>query len=117
MSAFYKELATNAGALLAEYGQQMSLIRTIGGTIDPVTGQTTGITVTLPVIGIVSAMPEALVNGTSVLGTDMQITIDNQEQPAPDDVVQVGATRYKVMRVNAVAPAGYPVIYKLQARL
>ena len=117
MSAFYYKMAKTAKNLIRKYGQAVSITRTTGEVINPVTGVTTaGTTETFLPNGILKPYNDDLVDGTRILKTDLELTLDDTVKPMTSDKPIVNSEIFTVVGNVEISPAGTPLIYKLQVR-
>ena len=75
--SFYAEMAGVAAELMGEFGQVITVNRTTGGSIDPVTGTVTpGATTTLTANGVLRPYPDALIDGTRITASDRMLVME-----------------------------------------
>lgn len=116
---FYSDLAASALALLEEYGQSVTLSRTVRGAYStstgaPATGTTTTYTGTAAMFEYVQR-DEA--NSDVRAGDQMAyIATDGMVLPRTGDTVTVGGTTYSVITGQQINPAGTAVLYQAQLR-
>ena len=121
MTIDYAEIAAGALESIAEAGQPVTLhiAGTAGGGY-------------LPGVGVVESMPapdatgigalfgykQMHIDGTNILHGDQRLLLAPQieDEPVTGNTMTVGGVRYNVVRVERVAPAGIPVLYKVQLR-
>ena len=117
MNAFYARRAAGVAKLLARRGQTISVTRTAGGSVHPVTGVVTpGTTQTLSAKGIMRPYPDKLIDGTRITASDREVILDDSFEPALTDLLQIGGQSWSVQEVTAVNPAGTPIVYRVRAR-
>lgn len=115
--AFYNSLAATAAKLITKFGAVGTIKRTTGGSVDPVTGNTTaGTTVTYSPNTIVQKYADALVDGTRILSSDRLIILDNTIEPLTTDKITVRGEDWTIVNVTESRPAGVPLVYFVQAR-
>jgi hypothetical protein len=130
MSVDYSGIAQNADALLADFGQTVTVTSKTAGAYDPATG-TSAITTTTKT-GYAVLLDYARVDtgklnadGSPVLITDKQcylsvLTGDGNSMPEPTPdmtlITDVGGTIYTVKNLKKISPAGTPVLYELNVR-
>lgn len=115
----YARMQGIATKLLTDFGkpQHIQIKRTTGGTFDPVLGETTGATVnTIDLVGVVTRVPDKLVDDTRVLKTDRMVVIDFANTPRMDDELVIGGKQAQIVDIIEVSPAGTPLIYKVITR-
>ncbi len=101
---FYSDLAASALALLEEYGQTVTLSRTVRGAYDPATGA--------PAAGTTTTY-----TGTAAVFDYDQVAYlatDGVVLPLSGDTMTAGGVVYTVIRATQVNPAGTAVLYNVQ---
>lgn len=115
--AFYNSMAATASKLITKFGAQGTIKRTTGGSIDPVTGDTTaGTTVTYTPNTIVQKYADELIDGTRILSSDRLIILDNTIEPLTTDKITIRGEDWTIISVSESRPAGIPLVYFVQAR-
>jgi len=115
--AFYNSMAATASKLITKFGAQGTIKRTTGGSIDPVTGDTTaGTTVTYTPNTIVQKYADELIDGTRILSSDRLIILDNTIEPLTTDKITIRGEDWTIVSVSESRPAGIPLVYFVQAR-
>lgn len=117
MTAFYDDMAATATELLTEFGKALQLRRASAGTYDPVTGTTTGATITYAdIIGIFIRITQDYAATNEVQQGDRLMVIGPSVAPQMTDKVVVGASALTIVNIVPINPAGTPLAYKLQVR-
>lgn len=125
MSEFYEGLRDNtASPLIAQYGQDMALVRNTGGTYDPVTGYDVGATKEeLPVKGVLTELTEGSSfssNGQSVssniLVGDRMVLLAATQELQDGDQLKIGSEIWTVVDYKAINPGGVTVVYEVHVR-
>lgn len=118
MAIDYAEIAAGALESIADAGQPVTLHRK--GPPGPfVPGQPVTPTVLdYPGTGALFGYKQRDIDGTLIKHGDQRLLLAPQIEVSPKtgDTVTVGTKVYNVVDVGIVAPAGVPVIYKLQLR-
>jgi hypothetical protein len=115
--AFYNRMAATASKLLAKFGSEVSVSRTTGGSVNPVTGAITpGATTTLKAQGIISEFDTKLVDGTAIRYGDRLLIIDNTFEPLMTDRPLIGSQQWNIVSIEAKKPAGVAVVYMIHVR-
>lgn len=118
MAIDYDEIASGALESIAEVGQPVTLHRK--GPPGPfVPGQpVTPTVIDYPGTGALFGYKQRDIDGTLIKHGDQRLLLAPQIEVTPKtgDTVTVGAKVYNVVDVGIVAPAGVPVLYKLQLR-
>lgn len=118
MSDFYTQMAATASRLIGKYGQAISIKRTTGESVDPVTGiVTAGTTSTLATTGILQRYPDALIDGTRILTADRLAMLAPTREPALTDKLAFGGKDWPIVSIQTANPAGTPLVYFVQVRL
>ena len=118
MSDFYPRMAATASRLIGKYGQAISIKRTTGDTIDPVTGITTaGTSSTLTTTGILQRYPDSLIDGTRILTSDRLAILAPTFEPTLEDTLSFGGKDWTIASIQTANPAGTPLVYFVQVRL
>lgn len=95
----------------------MTLKRTTPGTIDPITDEETGATVTYAdVRGVFTKIGTDYAMTHEVQSGDRMAVIDASAKPELTDKLVIGASALSIVNIIAVNPAGTPVAYKLHVR-
>lgn len=125
---FYSDMATAATRLVTQFGKSMLLRRTVGATINPVTGTRSGGTVTnLAVTGLFTKLTTkdiqrvASIGGSAqtvdrLNGSEVVIKLTAAVEPLRSDRVVDGADMYEIVDVDEANPAGTVIGYSLIAR-
>ena len=120
MAIDYAEIAAESLESIAEAGQSVTLHK--AGTDDVYIpgGQPGGVTLArdIPGIAAVFGYKQSAIDGVQILQGDQRMLLAPQiaEEPRKGDTVTANGKTYNVMAVERVAPAGVPVLYKLQLR-
>ena len=116
----YDEIAAGTLDSLTEAGQPVMLHKpgTEGGYV-PGVGFVEGSPARdLPGTGAVVGYKQQHIDGTRILQGDQQLLLAPQieAEPVTGDTATAGGVTYNVISVQRVAPAGVPVLYKVQLR-
>jgi len=116
--SFYGDMAATALSLLATYGAPVTLNRSSGGQIHPVTGDVIPATVAaLATTGIIKPYPDEVIDGVRVLASDRELVLSNQQQPLPSDKPVIGGEQWSIVGIKTIKPDGVtPVVYFAQVR-
>jgi hypothetical protein len=116
--AFYNRLAATASKLLTKFGGVVSVSRTTGGSVDPITGAVTpGSTTTLTAKGLITDFDTKLMDGTAIQHGDRLLVIDNTFEPLMTDRPVIGSQQWNIVSIMAKQPANVAVVYMVQVRL
>lgn len=114
---FYAEMADVATELLTEFGQTVTITRTTGGSIDPVTGvETPGTTAVYSPVGVLKPYPNRLIDGTRIKAGDRELIVDDTVEPLLTDAITVNGEALVAQEIEVVSPAGTPIVYKIRVR-
>jgi hypothetical protein len=116
----YAPLAATARALLAEFGQEVTLTRTTAGTYDPVTGTTSGAatdteTAYAAILPVGSnEVGQAMGEGNMIRSDDRKAIIEATDAAVSElqTLTDAAGVVWNIEVVNPVAPSGEAVIYK-----
>ena len=115
--SFYSELATTAARLLTEKGETAIFSRTSPGTFDPVTGTSSGQTVTTFTAKVYpSDFSVSQVNGNSILAGDKKLIVEAGNKPAVNDRVSLSGIVTTVISFESIGLTSDEVIYVVQSR-
>jgi hypothetical protein len=120
MSLDLSSVATQLlGSLASNADGYIVLRRETGGLVDPITGDyTSGETEDYDLVGAVTAISDALVDGTRIQSGDVMVTVDNQIAPAITDTLLINDVEHQIVPpIRTVSHAGTVQVYKIQARL
>lgn len=121
--AFYDDMADLASEMLAEFGQQLTLKRTIAGEYNPDIGRDNpGIVESQPITAIVRPASQGTVQafdqkyqaGTLIESNIRALKIATKGllwPPAPGHIVILDGEEWKVIGVTPVSPAGTDLLY------
>lgn len=119
MAIDYAEIAAGALESIAEAGQGVTLHRKGAPSGPFVPGQPVTPSVQdYEGTGALFGYAQKYIDGTNILHGDQRLLLAPQieVEPKTGDTVTVGAKKFSVVQVEVVAPAGIPVLYKLQLR-
>lgn len=116
-AAFYQRMAQTAGNLIARFGMPITVTRTSGGSINPITGVVVpGQTLTFTPKGVFQRIPLDLVDGTRIQATDRLLVLDDTVAVQMTDRISIGAQQYPIQEITLVQPAAVPVVYIVRVR-
>jgi len=114
---FYSEMASTSSRLLTDYGQTVTISRTAGKNIDPVTGVVTpGTTTTYSVYGVTTEYKAGEIDGVLIHHGDKKLIIDTTVDPLLTDMVSIGGVTHAVISIESKNPAGTALVHILQIR-
>ncbi|VVM54930.1 hypothetical protein PS684_00117 [Pseudomonas fluorescens] len=120
--AFYDEMAVMALEMIAEYGQPVTVSKTVPGEYDPETGgESPGSTIEQAAQGILLDFTgQEFQNNSLIKQGDKKLKIAAQglewEPDLLNKVIIQGRTWSIVPPLKEVNPAGTPILYELQVR-
>lgn len=114
---FYTGLSKTALKLLKSKGQELTIKRTTGGTLDPVTGTTSAaINTEFTGYGAVFDFDTRQIDGTTIQAGDKRILLQSGNAPKIGDSITSLDGVSTCINFKTLAPAGEVVIYELQVR-
>lgn len=117
MAFDYAKIAATAARLIENFGQTISVTRTTGATIDPVTGAAVAGTDTVySPKGILKKYPDDVIDGTRIETGDRELILDNTIEPDLSDKVTVQGEQWTIVNVTSVNPAGTAIVFFCQVR-
>jgi len=116
-AAFYDRMAQTAGRLIDRFGMSITVTRTTGGSVNPITGAVTpGQITTFTPKGVFQRVPEDLVDGSRILASDRLLLLDDTVAVQMTDRISVGAQQWPIEEITVVQPATVPLVYVVRVR-
>lgn len=113
----FSRLAATASRQLAEKGESVTFTRTVPGTFNPATGETTGsTTTTFTAKAYPSGFGFALKNGESIQAGDKRLTMESGNKPQTGDIATLSDGDMTVVDFDTVGLTNDAVIYVVQLR-
>jgi len=117
MTFDYDAAATDALALLTDFGTAITLQRTTGEVEDPVAGTVTGgAAANVTTTGVVLNYKRGLIDGDRIQQGDRQLILSNEQVPTLTDKPLVDGESMTIVDIEEIKPAGTVVAYKVQVR-
>lgn len=122
---FYSELAADAADLIAEFGQPVTLTRSVPGAYDTATGTNGASTVTTQAcLAVEDAYKAREIDGTLVRVGDRRLILSPETSSGTavtaaepgDTITFADGTVWTVKTVEPTSPGGTALIYTLQLR-
>ena len=113
------DLSDVATTLMKSLGDEtyITISRKSGGTLNPVTGTTTGaVSSAIPAVGVVTKVDSRLIDGTRIKATDKMIILDNGVTPVYTDLIVFNGVSHTVVQIDEVNHAGVTQIWKVTCR-
>lgn len=112
-------LTNIATQLITQFGEAVTLTRSVQGEYDPTTGETLpGDTVTYTAFGVPESYKSKEIDGVTVIKGDLKVTIYKTTLlPLVNDVITIAETDYRVLDVERIRAQGLDVIYQMQVRV
>jgi hypothetical protein len=111
-------MAATASKLLSKFGGVVSVSRTTGSAVNPITGAVTpGSTTTLTAKGLITDFDTRLIDGTTIQNGDRLLVIDNTFEPSMTDRPVIGSQQWNIVSIMTKKPANVAVVYMIQVRL
>ena len=116
--SFYAKAGATAKKLLVKYGKAVVLIRSTGGSFDPVAGvNVAGVDASVTTTGIIKPYPDSVIDGKRILSGDRELVLSNEHQPLADDRVTIGGENWTIVNIKTVIPDdATAVVYFCQVR-
>lgn len=115
----YARLKNRGTGMIKKYGYTLSLVRPVKSGIDPNTGDCLSeispqiFTVT----GIDQHYKQSEIDGTVIQAGDKKILLTAEAAPEQGDGLTDGVSRWDIITITPVKPAGEVLLYSLQVRL
>ena len=118
MSAtFYTSMAATASRLLKKFGMVITIKRSTGNSINPVTGVVVGgTTANFTPQGLVQRYRDDQIDGTRILASDRLVIIDNTVEPLTTDKITLSGQDWSIISVEESKPSTVGIVYFIQAR-
>lgn len=114
--SFYSQLAATAAKLIAEKGQDVTLVTELKGAYNPSSGVSDAGTTASTAKAVITDYPFKAIDGTLIRSGDKQALLSGELDPNDCTAVVIGGARHEIVSVRPVAPGGTPVICKVQVR-
>jgi len=115
--SFYDDMAAVALELLDEFGQAITLPRTTGGSVDPITGIVTpGTDASVVTTGLLKPYPDAMIDGARILSSDRELVLSDEQVVNPTDKPLIDGEEWSIVNIKTINPAGTVVCYFVQVR-
>ncbi len=109
--------ADAATRLISKFGQPATLRRAGDPVYDPATGEATATEQVAKAWAVTLNYDARRIDGSLIQSGDREILLSVPAfAPEPGDVIACGVDLLRVVRADAVAPAGVPVLYTAQGR-
>ena len=118
MVSLYADLQKVASGVIGEFQQsQMVYIALSAGTGGTPDNPAEPVETEHAFPGTVRGAQFKYIDNSKIFASDMQVTMPaDMTVPALDGFVEIDGTRYKIVGVDAVPPAGTPVVYRIFVR-
>lgn len=108
---FYSDMADTALELLDEFGTTVTLQRTTGNLIDPVSGdEITGVDASVTTTGILTQYDESQIDGVRIMRGDRKLVLSDEQTPLPTDRVLIGGVPWAIVAITTVKPDDATVV-------
>jgi len=111
---FSTDMAAVALSLINQFGGDCSIVRTTGGTLDPVTRRMSGQINTVIDTVAVREDRKTWGEGGRLVTETVLLTVT---EPMVGDVVTFAGSTLRVTRVSAIAPSGGAIVYEATVSL
>lgn len=113
----YERLNATVIRLLSTYGQDISIKRDVGKSINPLTGDVTaGTTSTLTSKGVLTRFPDKLIDGTKIKKSDRLLVLDSTNAVLLTDRFVVDSEEWSAVDIETIKPADTALAYRVQVR-
>ena len=111
-------MAAVALSMLKEFGTTMTLTRSTGGEVNPITGEILdGTTSSITTTGLLKPYANKLIDGTRILSGDKELVLSNEQVPLPTDKPIIGGKTWSIIDIKTIAPDdSTTVCYFVQVR-
>lgn len=120
MSFDYASVASEAAAIIEEFGSDGTLTRKGAGTYDPATGSATPTETTLAVTACVFPYGDRYIDGTTITTRDRQAfiaAVAGMSEPMEGDLFEWGSEMFTIRRAKNLGPARTMVLFEAQVRV
>jgi len=115
---FYTNMGAVALDLLTKFGTSIILNRTVGNSVDPITGVVvSGVDASVTTTGLVRPYPDKVIDGKRILVGDRELVLSNEQVPQPSDRVVLNGEEWSIVGVKTIQPdTATTVVYFAQVR-
>lgn len=104
---FYDDMQKIATDLLTQFNQGKIVLLKGGKGVGPAYNPGEVPPVEIPLAGVARGVLKKYVNGTTIVESDMQLTVAvSTVAPTMDDAIQIDGRRYKIVGIKPIPPAG-----------
>jgi hypothetical protein len=116
--SIYDKQANTALKLLSKFGTDITLKRTTGDSVDPVTGTiTAGTDASVPTTGLLRPYPDHVIDGKRIMSGDRELILSYEQMPLPSDRVVIDGEEWSIIGMKAIKPdLVAAVVYFVQVR-
>jgi len=115
--SFYEDRAVSAGKLISKFGQTVTVTRTSGEEVDPITGTVTaGTEETFLPKGIFQKIPDSLIDGSRITDSDRMLILDDTVAVDQSDTITISGQEWPIQDIKPSNPAGTPLVYFVRVR-
>lgn len=117
MAFDYTKMAALGVKLLTRFGKSITLVRTTGNSVDPITGVVTvGTDASVVTTGVLKPYPEQLIDGTRILSSDKELVLSNEQAVTATDKPTIDGENWSIVNIKTIKPANDVVCYFCQVR-
>lgn len=117
MSYDYTKPAATALKLLTKFGKTVTLARTTGNSIDPITGiAIDGTDASVTTTGLIKNYADGVIDGARILSGDKELVLSNEQVPTLTDQVTIDSQTWSIVAIKTISPADAVVCYFCQVR-
>lgn len=103
------DLSAAATSILKSLGSigHAKLVKSTGGTFDPIVGETVGqVKTTYTPPAAVLSPDDRQIDGTTILATDKRVIFDNSVTVEQSDLIIIGGLEYRIIQIGGENPNG-----------
>lgn len=114
----YTAIGQKVITALVKAGNPVTLPRTTGGEVHPVTGFViAGTDSTVITKGVLRNYADGMVDGTRIMSGDRELVLSNEQAVTPSDKPIIGGEQWTIVNLKTVKPDGVTVlVYIAQVR-
>jgi len=117
MSFDYSKSAQTALKLLTRFGGEITLSRTTGDSIDPITGVVAaGTNTSVTTTGLLKKYPDKMIDGARILSGDRELVLSNEQTPQPTDKPVIAGEEWSIEAIETVKPFDVVIVYFVHVR-
>jgi len=113
----YTGIAATALKLLENFGGPITLSRTTGDSIDPITGVViAGTDSSVATTGLLKVYPDKMIDGTRILSGDRELILSNEQEVTTTDKPIIDGEEWSIEEIKTLKPFDVVIIYFCRVR-